>query len=91
LWQVTLAELARRVHAGLGMTPGELVRRMRVSQAVHLLESGHASVEEVAARVGYADSAAFRRVFRRHAGESPRGRRNRVADSGAGDDAHDTG
>jgi hypothetical protein len=29
------------------------------------------------ARVGYADAAAFRRVFRQYAGESPRGRRAR--------------
>ncbi|HET9626782.1 MAG TPA: helix-turn-helix domain-containing protein, partial [Kofleriaceae bacterium] len=67
--------LARRVHAGLGMTPHELVQRVRVDHAAHLLETSHASVEEIAARVGYADPAAFRRVFRRFAGESPRRRR----------------
>ena len=69
--------LARRMHAGLGMTPNELVQRLRVSHATHLLETTSVSVDEVAARVGYADPAAFRRVFRRFAGESPRGRRIR--------------
>lgn len=64
--------LARRVEAGVGMTPQRFVQRLRVSQAVHLLETTRASVEEVAERVGYADSAAFRRVFRRHVGGSPR-------------------
>lgn len=84
--QITLAELAnaaaissrtlaRRVHAGLGMTPNELVQRLRVSHATHMLETSNVSVDEIAARVGYADPAAFRRVFRRFAGESPRGRR----------------
>ncbi|WP_116809891.1 GlxA family transcriptional regulator [Steroidobacter cummioxidans] len=67
--------LARRVHAGLGMTPNELVQRLRVAQAAHLLETSNASVEEVATRVGYADPAAFRRIFRRYTGASPRGRR----------------
>jgi transcriptional regulator GlxA family with amidase domain len=67
--------LARRVREGLGMTPHELVQRIRVRHAAHLLETTRASVEEVAGRVGYADAAAFRRVFRRYAGESPRGRR----------------
>jgi len=67
--------LARRVHDGLGMTPHELVQRVRVNHAVHLLETSRVSVEEVAARVGYADAAAFRRVFRQYTGESPRGRR----------------
>lgn len=67
--------LARRMQAGLGMTPNELVQRLRVSHAAHLLETTNTSVEDVAALVGYADSAAFRRVFRRFAGDSPRGRR----------------
>lgn len=71
--------LARRVHAALGMTPGELAQRLRVAHAAHLLETSNASVEEVAARVGYADPAAFRRVFRRYAGDSPRGKRSHSA------------
>ncbi|EPX61851.1 transcriptional regulator, AraC family [Cystobacter fuscus DSM 2262] len=71
--------LARRVHAGLGVTPHELVQRIRVSRAAHLLETTHASVDEIAAQVGYADAAAFRRVFRRFAGESPRRRRGPAA------------
>ncbi|NVI96917.1 helix-turn-helix domain-containing protein [Myxococcus sp. AM009] len=87
--QLTLAELARaaatssrtlarRVQAGLGMTPLEFVQRVRVAHASHLLETTQASVDEVAARVGYADAAAFRRVFRRYVGEPPRGRRGTV-------------
>ncbi|MCX5745548.1 MAG: helix-turn-helix domain-containing protein [Proteobacteria bacterium] len=71
--------LARRVHAALGMTPNEMVQRLRVAHAAHLLATTRASVEEVAGRVGYADAAAFRRVFRRFAGESPRGRRGTMA------------
>lgn len=67
--------LARRIHAGLGMTPHEMVQRIRVTHAAHLLETTRASVEDVAGRVGYADAAAFRRVFQKYAGESPRGRR----------------
>lgn len=67
--------LARRVNAALGMTPNEMVQRLRVARARHLLETTRASVEEIAGRVGYADAAAFRRIFRRYAGESPRGRR----------------
>ncbi|RKG87170.1 helix-turn-helix domain-containing protein [Corallococcus sp. CA049B] len=86
--QLTLAELARaaatssrtlarRVQAGLGMTPLEFVQRVRVAHASHLLETTRDSVDDVAARVGYADAAAFRRVYRRYAGESPRGRQPR--------------
>lgn len=71
--------LARRVRAALGVTPHELVQRIRVAHAAHLLETTRASVDEVAERVGYADAAAFRRVFRRLTGESPRGRRGESA------------
>jgi transcriptional regulator GlxA family with amidase domain len=42
---------------------------------VHLLETTQRPVDEVAAGVGYADAAAFRRVFRRETGEAPRERR----------------
>ncbi|RKG70980.1 helix-turn-helix domain-containing protein [Corallococcus sp. CA054B] len=74
--------LARRVQAGLGMTPLEFVQRVRVAHASHLLETTRDSVDDVAARVGYADAAAFRRVYRRYAGESPRGRRPRGSRQG---------
>jgi len=67
--------LARRVEAGVGMTPQRFVQRVRVAHAAHLLETSRESVEEVAGRVGYADAAAFRRIFRRHTGESPRSHR----------------
>jgi transcriptional regulator GlxA family with amidase domain len=67
--------LARRVDAALGTSPQRFVQRVRVSRAAHLLETTRDSVETVAARVGYADPAAFRRVFRAITGESPRGRR----------------
>lgn len=67
--------LSRRVRAALGMTPLALVQRVRMQHAAHLLESTRASVESVAERVGYADAAAFRRVFRKVLGEAPSARR----------------
>jgi transcriptional regulator GlxA family with amidase domain len=81
--QVTLAELAqvakmsprtlsRRIEHALAMTPLEFVQRQRVARAAHLLDTTNASVDDVANRVGYADAAAFRRVFRRFTGTAPR-------------------
>jgi transcriptional regulator GlxA family with amidase domain len=64
--------LARRLREQLGTTPLRFVQRLRVDRAVHLLETTGTSVEEVAGKVGYADAAAFRRVFRRDTGRSPR-------------------
>ncbi len=72
--------LARNVAAALAITPQRFVQRLRVAQAVHLLETTKRPAEEVALDVGYADAAAFRRIFRRETGETPGGWRARVMD-----------
>lgn len=74
--------LARRVADALGTTPQHFARRLRIAQAVHLLETTPHPVDEVAARVGYADPAAFRRIFRRETEETPRARRVHMARRG---------
>ena len=57
--------LARRLQRVLGKTPLSYVQSLRVERAVHLLKTGDASVDEVAARVGYADAATLRTLLRR--------------------------
>jgi len=48
----------------LGKSPLSYFQSLRVERAVHLLKTGNASVEEVAARVGYADGATLRTLLR---------------------------
>src|SRR5262245_47423345 len=62
--------LARRLHAVLGKSPLEYVQAVRVERAVHLLKTTRASVDDIAARVGYADGVTLRTLLRRrlHAG-----------------------
>jgi transcriptional regulator GlxA family with amidase domain len=57
--------LARHMHAVLGKSPLSYFQSLRVERAVHLLKTGHASVDEVAARVGYADGTTLRSLLRR--------------------------
>ncbi|HPH29717.1 MAG TPA: helix-turn-helix domain-containing protein [Pseudomonadota bacterium] len=79
--------LARRLAEVLETTPQRFVQRLRVRHAVYLLETTRVPIEEIAASVGYADAAAFRRTFQRETGESPRARRpraSRVADRNPG-------
>jgi transcriptional regulator GlxA family with amidase domain len=57
--------LARRLQAVLGKSPLAYFQSLRVERAVHLLKTGRASVDEVAARVGYADGATLRTLLRR--------------------------
>lgn len=57
--------LARRMQRVLGRSPLSYVQGLRVERAMHLLKTGSASVDEVAARVGYADGATLRALLRR--------------------------
>lgn len=67
-----------------GCTPGDYLAKIRMKHAVRLLRQTPATVEEVAARTGYASTSYFIKVFRRWVGFSPgefRGGRG-VASSG---------
>ena len=57
--------LARHMQAVLGKSPLSYFQSLRVERAVHLLKTDNASVEEVAARVGYADGTTLRNLLRR--------------------------
>ena len=63
--------LARRLDETLGTTPLGFIQRMRLEAATHLLESSKASLEEIAARVGYRDAGTLRRLMRRKLGSRP--------------------
>ena len=64
--------LARRMHAVLGKSPLSYFQSLRVERAVHLLKTGNESVDEIAARVGYADGVTLRTLLRRRLGHGIR-------------------
>jgi transcriptional regulator GlxA family with amidase domain len=57
--------LARRMEDVLGKSPLAFFQGLRVERAVHLLKTTNSSVDEVAARVGYADGVTLRSLLRR--------------------------
>lgn len=57
--------LARRTERVLGKSPLSYFQSLRVERAVHLLKTTDASVDDVAARVGYADGVTLRTLLRR--------------------------
>ena len=57
--------LARHLQHVLGRSPLNYFQSVRVERAVHLLKTTQASVDEVAAKVGYADGATLRTLLRR--------------------------
>lgn len=79
---VSLAEMAaragleartfeRRFRRATGQRPTEYRQALRVARARELLESSTLPIARIAWDVGYADEAAFRKVFRRVVGLSP--------------------
>ena len=60
--------LARRTQVVLGKSPLSYFQSLRVERAVHLLKTGNESIDEIAARVGYADGVTLRTLLRRHLG-----------------------
>jgi transcriptional regulator GlxA family with amidase domain len=52
----------------LGKSPLAFFQDVSIERAVHLLRTGHASVEQIAAEVGYAEGATLRALLRRKLG-----------------------
>jgi transcriptional regulator GlxA family with amidase domain len=64
--------LSRRVQSVLGKSPLEYFQELRIGRAVHLLETSEASVDQIAAKVGYADGVTLRALLRRKLGRGVR-------------------
>ena len=60
--------LARRMQSVLGKSPLAFFQDLRTERAVHLLRTGHASVDQIAAEVGYANGITLRALLRRRLG-----------------------
>lgn len=64
--------LSRRVRSVLGKSPLSYVQDLRIERAVHLLQTGSSSVDQVAEQVGYADGVTLRTLLRRKIGRGVR-------------------
>lgn len=64
--------LSRRLHAVLGKSPLAYFQDLRVERAVHLLSTSHASVDQVAQQLGYAEGVTLRTLLRRRLGRGVR-------------------
>jgi len=75
---VSQSSLERQTRRHLRMTPGELLQRIRIQHARHLLRSSDLKIGEIALACGYESFSAFSRAFRKIYGQAPgHFRRNR--------------
>ncbi|HWG23316.1 AraC family transcriptional regulator [Actinospica sp.] len=79
LSNMSRATFARVFQQALGQTPMKYLSDWRMTLARDLLLAQDATLNEVAARVGYSSLYAFATAFRRHHGEPPRRWRQREA------------
>ena len=70
--------LARRLRSVLGKTPLSYFQDLRIERALHLLRTGSESVDQIAAKIGYADGVTLRTLLRRKLGRGVRELRSRV-------------
>lgn len=67
----------RRFKAATGRLPGAYVQALRIAAAREMFEHGVLSIQAVSSRIGYADVAFFRGLFKRHTGMTPAEYRDR--------------
>ena len=60
--------LARRMQSVLGKSPLAFFQDLRAEHAIHLLRTSRASVDQIAAKVGYAEGVTLRALLRRRLG-----------------------
>lgn len=69
--------LGRRLQLALGKSPLAYFQDLRVERAVHLLQTSEASVDQIAAQVGYSDGTTLRNLLRLRLGRGVRELRRR--------------
>ncbi len=73
----------RRFHQATGLNPSEYLQHLRIGKARSLMESSSLSVDEIAWQTGYRDTSAFRRIFQKVMGLTPREYRYRFTAVGS--------
>ncbi|MGX1135247.1 transcriptional regulator GlxA family with amidase domain [Streptomyces glaucescens] len=69
--RMSLRTFARRFHDEVGLSPGRWIVQQRVAQARQLLEASDLTVDQIAARVGFATGASLRQHLHAAIGVSP--------------------
>jgi YesN/AraC family two-component response regulator len=70
---------SRRFKRATQLSPAEYIQRVKIEAAKRSLESTRKNINEVMYDVGYSDVKAFRTIFKKVAGITPWGYKNKFA------------
>jgi AraC-like DNA-binding protein len=68
---ITLQRLTRLTKRLFGLTPGQLITKIRIAAASRMLMDSQTPIADVAIACGYYDQSAFTRTFRSATGVTP--------------------
>lgn len=77
---VSTRTLSRRFRTAIDMNPQRYIELIRIERAKRLLTESGDAIDHIRSELGFGDSTAFRRAFRRHTGVTPSDYRNRLGD-----------
>ncbi len=67
----------RRFFKATAITPIQYLQKLRIQKACEILETSNQTIESIAYQVGYQDSSAFRKIFIKTTGLTPKAFKNR--------------
>ena len=73
-------QFEQRIRKIFRITPGQLIQKVRMDAAVHLLRQTNQSIAQIALSCGYSDQSSFSRQFKQTVGLSPAEYRRATAD-----------
>ncbi len=73
------SQFYRKIKALTNYSPDELMRRLRLKQARHLLTTTEKNISEIAYEVGFSSPAYFSKCYREAFNETPTELRERLA------------
>ena len=74
----SVATLSLQFHKDFGITFKEYLRRYRLDEAKHFLETTNMKISEISQAIGYSDSKFFTKIFKEYTGVTPREYRRNI-------------
>ena len=81
LLNVSRSVLHRKIVSLTGESPGDLIRRIRLTKAAHLIEQKFGNISEIAIEVGFSNPAQFSQSFQKQFGVTPSAYQQKIINS----------